>query len=165
MGMHVHMTGRKLSRISQCCGYLWKFSLQNLGARCPLARKIEESANVFSLKTFLLYSIHFSAELTTCINILVVMASSRKRLKCYIQFRQANSQDSCSRGVLLHMCKIIIICCLSNDVASDRPLQWSNQQGKKLYFSVTPLYDEEKCESSSYSMWSKLNLPHLIQDL
>ena len=49
-----NVRGRRLSRISQFCGYSRKFSPQNLGAWRPLAR--EQSAKVFSTKIVLFTS-------------------------------------------------------------------------------------------------------------
>ena len=46
---------RKLSRILQFSGYLWKFSLQNLGVGHLWCCKSEQSAKFFSLESFLLY--------------------------------------------------------------------------------------------------------------
>ena len=47
---------RKLSRITWFCGYTQKFSLRNLRGGVLWRGKSEQSAKVFSLKSFLLYA-------------------------------------------------------------------------------------------------------------
>ena len=44
--------GRKLSRISRFCGYLWKFSLWNLGRGIDWCSKSEQSAKVFLTESY-----------------------------------------------------------------------------------------------------------------
>ena len=47
---------RKLSRISRFCSYTQKFSLRNLMGCVIWRGKSEQSAKIFSLKSFLLYA-------------------------------------------------------------------------------------------------------------
>ena len=50
--------GGKLSRMSHFCGYSRKFSLQNLGAWCPLAQHERAICESFLRKSFLLWKFH-----------------------------------------------------------------------------------------------------------
>ena len=80
----------KLSRISWFCGYLWKFSLRNLGVWCPFAwhkraiheiflrknRLLHQFMKVFSLESFLLYSMSQS-HIIAKINVIVLCTNWR----------------------------------------------------------------------------------------